>query len=44
MTIVLPLVGVCLLVGLLAGRLGARVWLLTLLGILAVLAANFPRG
>ncbi len=44
MTIVLPLLGMFLAIGLFAGRLGARAWPLTLLGILAVLAANLPRG
>jgi hypothetical protein len=44
LTVVLPIVGLCLAIGLFATRLTARVWLLTLLGILAVLVANLPRG
>ncbi len=43
MTVLLPVVGLCLVIGLFATRLTARVWLLMLLGIVAVLAANLPR-
>ena len=41
-TIVLPILFVCLAVGLFARKLGPGAWALVLLGIIAIIVANFP--